>query len=109
MPTTSPPVKLPRLLGLSEVAAYFGVSRQLAQKWTSRRDGLYPFPAPVAGPGHPKNPLSMGNLWTEAQVREWAKASGRKKGQGPLPAGLDVRTVKKPARKAPAKPRRRAA
>ena len=92
--------RLPNVMGLSEIAAYFGVSRTLAHKWTTRSGGLYPFPEPVAGPDHPRHPLSMGKLWMAEDVYAWARASGRRKGAGPLEPGLDERSVRRMAKAA---------
>lgn len=74
--------RAPTIGGITEIADYYNVSKQLVYKWTKRSD----FPAPIAGPGHPENPLSMGQLWTLAEVKEWGRRHGRKKGGGPREA-----------------------
>jgi hypothetical protein len=54
------------LAGPAELAQVFGVSRTRVQQITAKAD----FPAPVAE-------LVMGNVWDMADVRRWAKATGR--------------------------------
>lgn len=75
----SPKTALPPIMGISEVAGYYGVSKQLVYKWTHRSD----FPEPVAGPDHPTRPLSMGQLWDADAVKRWGRKHGRSKGSGP--------------------------
>lgn len=74
--------RAPTFCGISEVADYYGVSKQLVYKWTKRSD----FPDPIAGPDHPDNPLSMGQLWRFADVKDWGKRHKRRKGAGPREA-----------------------
>ena len=49
-------------VAITEIAARFGVSRQLANRWAQRED----FPEPVAV-------LSVGRIWDLDDVLEWAK------------------------------------
>lgn len=58
----TPSKKSPNLVGLSEIAERFGISRQLALTWARRVD----FPAPVAE-------LSVGRVWELSAVLDWAK------------------------------------
>lgn len=75
----------PTVAGTNEIATYFGVYKQLAYKWTQRSD----FPAPIAGPDHPDNPLSMGSLWSFADIVKWGRKHGREPGAGPRePSGF---------------------
>lgn len=53
---------LPALLGVSEIAERFGVTVQLAHKWTRSKR----FPTPDYS-------LSAGPFWTDARVTAWAK------------------------------------
>lgn len=76
-----------KFVGTNEIAQHYGVSKQLAHKWTRRSD----FPEPIAGPDHPTNPLSMGSVWDFEAVKRWGKRHGRKAGEGPrAPAGLVI-------------------
>lgn len=60
------PVKIPRLVGATEIADHLGVSRQRVQQ-LSHDPG---FPEPVER-------LRMGNVWTLDDVRAWAERTGR--------------------------------
>jgi hypothetical protein len=68
---------LPPIMGLSEIADYFGVSRQLARKWTATHDD---FPAPYVE-------LRMGKTWRTSEVLAYGKRRGRQQGAGPRPSG----------------------
>lgn len=63
----------PTLMGLQEVAAHFGVSRQLAYKWVTKRAD---FPEPLAE-------LAQGKVWDRADIVAWGRKHGRKAGEGP--------------------------
>lgn len=54
------------------MAGYYGVSRQLARKWTLRSD----FPEPLAE-------LAMGKVWEADRIKRWARKHGRRRGSGP--------------------------
>lgn len=56
------------LMGLSEIAALLGVSRQRAGQLAERDD----FPAPVGE-------IKAGRIWERADVEAWARAAGRLK------------------------------
>jgi hypothetical protein len=60
------------LFGLTEIARYYAISRQLAAKWTTRSD----FPEPLAE-------LAQGKVWDGDAVIAWADRHGRVKGGGP--------------------------
>jgi prophage regulatory protein len=60
------------LMGLSEIAAHYAITRQLAQKWTHRSD----FPEPLAE-------LAQGKVWDGAEVIAWGDRHGRRAGGGP--------------------------
>jgi prophage regulatory protein len=64
--TATMPTMRAELAGPAELAQIFGVSRTRVQQITAKPD----FPAPVAE-------LVMGNVWDMAEVRRWAKATGR--------------------------------
>lgn len=49
-------------VAVTEIANYFGISRQLANRWAQRDD----FPAPVAH-------LSVGRVWELEDVIAWAR------------------------------------
>lgn len=55
------------LVGLAEIAEYFGVARTTAHHWTQRPD----FPKP-------RWQLRMGPVWMEREVRYWVPPKGRK-------------------------------
>lgn len=59
---------VPRLLGLTEVAAFLGVSRQRAGQLRER------LPQPMAE-------LAAGPVWTEPQITAWAEGWTRKPGR----------------------------
>jgi hypothetical protein len=61
-------------VGLTEIADYYAIRKQLADKW-SRHSA---FPAPV-------EQLARGRVWDMEQVIAWGVAHGRSKGCGPLP------------------------
>lgn len=69
--------KLPPILGVSEVADLYGVSRQLAMKW-SRQSKDWPSPFAV---------LKAGTFWTTDDVLAWGKRHERKPGEGPRATG----------------------
>lgn len=54
------------LVGLTEIAAMFGVSRQYADRLV-RSDG---FPDPEAV-------ITAGRIWKRSDVEQWARATGR--------------------------------
>lgn len=56
----------PELMGIAEIRALLGISRQRADQLTRRAD----FPEPVAE-------LGMGKVWEGDAVRAWAKKDGR--------------------------------
>lgn len=60
------------LVGLTEIAEYYAISRQLAKKWTQRSD----FPEPLAQ-------LAQGSVWDGHAVTAWGRRHGRRKGGGP--------------------------
>lgn len=60
------------LFGLTEIADYYAISRQLAAKWTRRSD----FPAPLAK-------LAQGKVWDAAEVTAWGERHNRRQGAGP--------------------------
>jgi predicted DNA-binding transcriptional regulator AlpA len=53
------------LIGLTEVAALFGVTKMTASRYANRDD----FPAPT-------QELARGRLWSEKQVKAWSAKSG---------------------------------
>jgi predicted DNA-binding transcriptional regulator AlpA len=55
------------LLGVTEVAALLGISRQRVQKLTET-DSDFPLPAET---------LARGRVWQRADIVEWARATGR--------------------------------
>lgn len=61
-----------RLAGITEIAGYYAISRQLAYKWTRQET----FPAPLAE-------LAQGKVWDLDDVSAWGRRTGRKKGCGP--------------------------
>lgn len=65
------------VLSISGVAAYFGVSKMLASKW-SRESGDWP--APFATP-------PSGALYATSDVIEWGKVHERARGGGPRESG----------------------
>lgn len=73
MPKESPPP----IMGVTEVATYAGVSRQLAAKWARTWND---WPAPFAV-------LSAGTFWATDSVLDVLRAHERKPGQGPREAG----------------------
>jgi predicted DNA-binding transcriptional regulator AlpA len=54
------------LVGLTEIAGMFGVSRQYIDRLV-RQDG---FPAPEAV-------ISAGRIWSREAIEEWARETGR--------------------------------
>lgn len=68
--------KLPPILGTSDVGSLFGVSRQLAHKWTKSADWPEPFAV-----------VQAGTFWHTKDVLAWAKRHERKPGEGPRPSG----------------------
>lgn len=69
--------KTPPIMGLGEIADYYGVSRQLAAKWSRTHED---FPEPLAV-------LKMGPVWRTEDVLEYGRRRERKRGEGPRPAG----------------------
>lgn len=65
----------PQLAGLSEIAAYYAITRQLADKRTRRSD----FPKPLAQ-------LAAGKVWDMREVTAFGKRHGWVQGSGPGPA-----------------------
>jgi hypothetical protein len=61
-------------VGISQIAAYYAISKQLAHKWSQHSE----FPAPVA-----QSPRG-GRLWDAELVIAWGVTHGRRKGCGPL-------------------------
>ena len=61
-----------RLLGLSEVADLFGVSKRTASRYAARTD----FPKPVAQ-------LAMGPIWLQEDVETWIEAEPVQRGRPP--------------------------
>lgn len=55
------------LVGVTEIAGMFGVTKQAVNSWKIRDDK---FPKPVAR-------LSMGSVWLKKDVRAWARKTGR--------------------------------
>lgn len=53
-------------MGIAEIRALLGISRQRADQITRKPD----FPSPVAD-------LAMGKVWDAEAVREWAAKDGR--------------------------------
>jgi hypothetical protein len=68
---------LPPIMGLTEVANYAGVSRQLAKKWTATWGD---WPAPYAV-------LAAGNIWQTDDVKDVLKRHERTPGAGPRAVG----------------------
>lgn len=54
------------LVGVAEIAAMLGVTRQRVNQLV-REEG---FPAPAAE-------LSAGRIWNRAEIEQWAKGTGR--------------------------------
>jgi hypothetical protein len=69
--------KYPPLMGLTEVANLYGVSRQLAKKWTVTSPD---FPEPVVE-------LAAGKVWDTDAILAWGKRHEREPGAGPRQAG----------------------
>ena len=61
-----------QLLGVTEVAALLGISRQRVQQLTESDPD---FPAPAGD-------LARGRVWNSEDVEAWAKATGRKMKEG---------------------------
>lgn len=53
--------------GVSEVAAYFGVTKQVIGHWRNRNSD---FPTPIAE-------LNMGPVWHLCDIRDWARINER--------------------------------
>lgn len=64
------------LMSVSDVAAYFGVTKSLAAQWTRGGD----WPEPIAK-------LSSGAVYATGAVIAWGKAHERSRGGGPREAG----------------------
>ena len=71
-----------RLLGSAEICRAFGISRQRLSQLAAKPD----FPAP-------RVVLTMGNIWTLADLRAWADATGRSLDVAAIgPDPLDAKT-----------------
>ena len=55
-----------KLVGIHEIAAALGVTRQRADQLSRRED----FPKPVVD-------LQMGRIWNTKDIRKWMKSKGR--------------------------------
>lgn len=58
----------PPIMGMTEIANYYGASRQLVNKWRQASD----FPAPYVH-------LSMGTVWLTEDILAWGKRKGKRK------------------------------